>query len=655
MPDVVINFATAGEAKVVRAWAAQSLAIREQNKRLGETYEATRKAESGMDKFLKGSAAGMVSLKESLQSALSALTGFSVGGGGIAAGIVGLGVNEIVQNMRHEQQRKEATRVATLPVADAYRHARINFQADDSMADSQLDERLDQIAARTRSPKQLAAAAFASASSAKGNKSNEAAAAAVETTLRLLPGDADVAAILPGRILDVEKMQDSRRSKGDAGASSDPEAIAGMLLEGMVAARQTKLQQFAPNAVQAMAGGMGYGDTAERSLETFSAITQMIPDEEGNVARTVAINLYKQLDELKHGTKKFRELMDDKKSKKLDSEVLDQHEQYAKLETPTEQIEFLQQNSELGEMFLEHDSFRAQGDIGIQEMMRNSPRWRETIKGARATINPVDDAAKASYHKKLGELEGGKYQQTLTTNQESDANIEETKTARTHDQRSATAKKIFDDTLENTSTATIGYTQSKLRLASEKLNRDSSIPELSRMRELQRMYENTGQLSTYKSAGGLGSVDETTRGKLQEDRKLIAKQYEALRQQAAAAGVDLPGLMQSKDLGGDYTPRPKSNLSELDQAVVDRNEARQAADRAQSNPKLTKFQKSQFEEAADEAQQLLIEAMDRNTAETRALAVKIATNTEATKSNTSANSGGVERPPTEPASQSLAN
>ncbi len=79
MPDVVINFASAGEANVVRAWAAQAAAAKAHNASLGEAYNAAMRADTSLKQLTSAGAKGM----RSVGSEIKSLTLGILGGGGI--------------------------------------------------------------------------------------------------------------------------------------------------------------------------------------------------------------------------------------------------------------------------------------------------------------------------------------------------------------------------------------------------------------------------------------------------------------------------------------------------------------------------------------------------------------------------------------------
>jgi len=99
MPDVVINFASAGEAKVVRAWAAQSAAAKAHNQTLAEAYAAATRTDTSIRQLTSVGAKGMRSLGGEIKSLALGIIG---GGGVIGALSMWKTANEDILKQAHD-------------------------------------------------------------------------------------------------------------------------------------------------------------------------------------------------------------------------------------------------------------------------------------------------------------------------------------------------------------------------------------------------------------------------------------------------------------------------------------------------------------------------------------------------------------------------
>lgn len=81
MPDVVINFATAGDAKIIQAMVAAQQQIKGMNAGLRDAYTAAQKADGGMTKLAAGAKKDLSGIASSLKNVALGI----IGGGGILA------------------------------------------------------------------------------------------------------------------------------------------------------------------------------------------------------------------------------------------------------------------------------------------------------------------------------------------------------------------------------------------------------------------------------------------------------------------------------------------------------------------------------------------------------------------------------------------
>lgn len=99
MPDVVINFASAGEANVVRAWAAQAAAAKAHNATLGEAYTAANRADSSLKQLTSAGTKGMRSLGGEIKGLALGILG---GGGIIGALSMWKSANDDILKQAHD-------------------------------------------------------------------------------------------------------------------------------------------------------------------------------------------------------------------------------------------------------------------------------------------------------------------------------------------------------------------------------------------------------------------------------------------------------------------------------------------------------------------------------------------------------------------------
>ena len=146
MPDVVINFASAGEANVVRAWAAQAAAAKAHNQTLGEAYNAAMRADSSLKQL---SAAGTKGIR-SVAGEVKSLAMGIIGGGGVL-GAMGMwkSANEDILKQAHD---------TTLAYDELFR--KFNIQSGlRGLAGSEAKEKLLDVAHERAVPEEVAAKA----------------------------------------------------------------------------------------------------------------------------------------------------------------------------------------------------------------------------------------------------------------------------------------------------------------------------------------------------------------------------------------------------------------------------------------------------------------------------------------------------------------
>lgn len=146
MPDVVINFATAGEANVARAQAAQNAAIRAQSQALGEAYNAAMRSESALSGMTAAGAKGMRVVGGEVKNLVLGIIG---GGGIIGAFSMWKQANADILKQAHD---------TTLAYDALFR--KFNIQSGlRGLAGSEAKEKLLDVASQRAVPEEVAAQA----------------------------------------------------------------------------------------------------------------------------------------------------------------------------------------------------------------------------------------------------------------------------------------------------------------------------------------------------------------------------------------------------------------------------------------------------------------------------------------------------------------
>lgn len=146
MPDVVINFASAGEANVVRAWAAQAAAAKAHNATLGEAYNAAMRTDSSLKQLTSAGTKGMRSLGGEIKSFTLGILG---GGGVIGALTMWKSANDDILKQAHD---------TTLVYDSLFR--KFNIQSGlRGLAGKEAKEKLLDVASQRAVPEEVAAQA----------------------------------------------------------------------------------------------------------------------------------------------------------------------------------------------------------------------------------------------------------------------------------------------------------------------------------------------------------------------------------------------------------------------------------------------------------------------------------------------------------------
>lgn len=424
-----VDITIAGDAKEVeRALEKMNAKLQKVELRLEKMRQVSQKTsrttKDGFDQVsssiggIPGKIAGMVSAFASVRSA----------------------VRLIGEEWDAVKRKQEAARLATLEPAQAVREARIAFVPDQTLPDSKLDDLISSVAKETRAPVKNVAIALQTAFSAKGSLSNQVAVDAVRQALRLDPANPEQAATLAGRFLDVAKFSGSK----------DIQANAGFIQNVQSASRVTTSEKVGANLVPAIGGGVNFGDTPEQSAELLAAITQLMGDEEGRLSANAFLKLGGQLKDFvpqRAKTGKLKGLLTGKDPFGEFAIPDSQFDEFRKATSTKERLLAIQKAPELQRAFIGSSSFEEKSKQQALSLVRGDEKAMDELRKAEETINPIGPNQRTLFRKKIKQLDEGKLQQTLTSQQELEANKESRLLSDTVGQRISTARKTIEETL----------------------------------------------------------------------------------------------------------------------------------------------------------------------------------------------------------------
>ena len=373
---------------------------------------------------------------------MSSMSGLAIGGG--VAGLVTAGVTAYQAERRTRARLDEASEHAALESGEAVRRTRVNFQADKSLKDAELEPELQRIAEATRTKLPIVAAAASDAFSAKGDLPNRAALEAVEQALRVLPNDLANAVTMSGRTLDVAK----------ASGSTNIRAIGGQLIQTQGASRVTDLEKLGGTAVQAINSVVQAGGTAEQGSELFATLTQLTGDTEGRKSATGISNLMKKLDDFAPTTKgKDKGGEFDVPQRAIDA--------FNAAADPMARLSALQSNPNLGRQFLGTNTFEAFVNAPMQSLIRGDRSAMNQLRAAQGSISPIGDETANVFERKIASLDNAPFQGSLTTNQRV-AQIVEAQQLERSKTREGSARNVLRQMLEANETPGLDFADTTL-------------------------------------------------------------------------------------------------------------------------------------------------------------------------------------------------
>lgn len=382
--------------------------------------QAQQKQIENLEKMARGTRQFGESNKKATDESTAGLQGFSAAVakiGGATGGVL-LAARAVREEYERLIQLQEQAAHTQETVGQSRRRLDINFSPDQTVSREQLGPRLQQISDKTRTRLELVQNAFSSASSAKGDVSNEVAAQAVEAAFSLLPNDAGFAVDFSGRLLDLA---------GSTGVR-DPFAQAGFLRSLQQKARIADPSKLGATAVPAINAGILSGDSAEQSAELFGTLNTLLSDVEGNITKTATQNLIARLSGF--------------------TATGPGAEAFNAAKGATARLEVLQQNPELAQQFLDKNPFAAESRAAVAQLVLGDQRALAVQAGVRQGVQGPSPQTAADFRAFTQALDTGEFQPQIGAGQAAATNVEQFQLAQTEAGKQAVVRNILKQTLE---------------------------------------------------------------------------------------------------------------------------------------------------------------------------------------------------------------
>lgn len=264
-----------------------------------------------------------------------------VGAQGVRAALQLVGA-EIDQIEQKQKRSADATRET-----NASRQSLRFVMPEEMYAKSISDS--SEISLATTLPKNVIQQALATAySSAQGNY--DLAKQSVIEASRISPDQPQNIEVMSGAFLDVAKA-----------LNIGIKDAVGYVMVSMRDARITDLSKLSSNLPKAITGAKGFGFSDQASAALFTATTANTADFTGEQSRTAAISFAQQIDSFFN--------MTDKELRKLN--LSDRASALRSVRDGSQRVRFLQENKDLGELFLSQMSVEKQAIVPFQQLIRN--------------------------------------------------------------------------------------------------------------------------------------------------------------------------------------------------------------------------------------------------------------------------------------------
>lgn len=387
---------------------------------LDKTVDKLNRVEQASAKSAKATADGMEKASNAVGSFVGALVGAES-----ASSLVMRAATAIKAEWEHIARLQKEAAAASTTAAGAIAKARLNFSADATVGDKDLEGKLQDIARRTGVSLKDVAGSASGAFSA-GAKTNAQALAAVEAGFQLAPFDSAQASELSGRAIDLSKT-----------TGADPRAAIGFLLNTGKAARTTDLGKLGAQGLPAITGIMAQGDSAEQAAELFALTSQALADTEGSVSKTASIALSERLGSFVAK----RSGKDDRGSFAVPK---DQIAAFEAAKSTEARIDVMQQNPELRRAFLGANAFGTESSAFVGKLLSGDAGVNALRQQTRDTINPLDDRQIAAFDAKRASIAAGRFEGVAAAGRESASSAEGLNLADSPGARTAVARDIVE-------------------------------------------------------------------------------------------------------------------------------------------------------------------------------------------------------------------
>lgn len=396
--------------------------------KIKSTTRASRRGSKQATQGLRDQGKATQGLSKKLAGIATAYLGIQA-----ATKLATIAVRALITEHRELTSRQRIAAATKITAAEAVRRTTIAFTPDPTLTKEQLVPTIQRIAKETRTDFNIVAAAFTDAFSAKGQLANIVAVRAVKQSLRLLPGDVESATALAGRFLDL----------GKATGKTDIRAIGGFVQNVQAASRVTSLEKIGTQGVPAILSLIKLGDSAEEAAELFAAVTQLMGDAEGRLAKTATINLAGRLkDFVVPPPAVIADIKDRQKRKAAEDRATrgvvaakdargtfeipkEQIKRFEDAETTQQRIAVLQQNAELRRLFVSKVKFDAASNATIQSLLRGDPIAVAELRTTQRLIKPIGPGQAKLFEKKIADLEAGEFQGGLTLAQRTAVSVQQ--------------------------------------------------------------------------------------------------------------------------------------------------------------------------------------------------------------------------------------
>lgn len=411
------------DREMLKVWQRQLKQIDKQDAKLKKMGIAGKNAGMYLKKGFSDSQGSLQNLNASLAKSLALFGGLSQG--------VQLFKNNYADLIKYQQNREVEGRT----FGEQMRETRVNFTADKSLSNKDLEPAIRGVAERTKTDAKLVAAAMSDALSAKGGLSNQDALNAVEAAFALQPNKLDAAQTTAARALDVANRTNNKDMRQNVGFMQN---IAGT-------ARVTQLPLVGKNLIPAISSIQNFGDTPEQAAEMVVTLNKMMEDDTGATTGTAAKALAARLKDFVP-TKKAK---DERGSFTVPQNQIDAFNQ---AQTTAERVKVAQQNPELARSFFAKNPFAIEYEAVVKRYLSKDQGTTEVQKYVEDSIKPLGKEQGKVFQQKLDDINAGQKQFLVDAAEANKANVQELRLGGEMDQIQAASRNLINSAIEEAPT-----------------------------------------------------------------------------------------------------------------------------------------------------------------------------------------------------------